>query len=587
MSAETALWSRDSWESAPDEVLLGRAREGSAEAYGELWRRHLPAAYGVAGKHGGRTPPEDIVAEAATKIFTLLQSGRGPDEHFRAYFLTTVRTVAADHTRRELRLLPVSDDDLELITEPAEAAEDIALESGDAGDSELYDTELVRAAFAGLPERDQRVLWHTTVEGEAPRVVAPRLGMTAGAVSSRAMRARESLRAGYLDAYADRCLEHAESRECSWTIERLGRLVRGRLPRRQTERAEAHIASCPHAAAVAADLREIHRGFPALVVPLVLAVGFGSSGLAAALGFAGVGAAGVGAGAAALAAMGEAPAGVAGSAAAATGSVGAAVGVTAGATASPSAGAPLDGSAGAGGAAESSQTAARVAVLLAAGVVAIGLVAAALTSGQSDAPPPSAAATAPAALSTSPGAGTATGTATGTPGTSVTVTTPPTSSPPTGIPSVTSGVVTPSAQPPGAQTTAGSGTARPRATTSPAAGPAPRPTSAAPAPAPPPVAGVEARLLGAGDPSRISLRVPSASSGGSMTVTVSTANGAGSLTAGNRTFTCTQSSRSSLTCVGDGGQLQLVQGGTGGPAPLVVRVRDASGAVTQSVVVPT
>ena len=62
MSAETALWSRESWESAPDAALLDQAREGSAEAFGELWRRHLPAAHGVAGKHGGRTPPEDIVA---------------------------------------------------------------------------------------------------------------------------------------------------------------------------------------------------------------------------------------------------------------------------------------------------------------------------------------------------------------------------------------------------------------------------------------------------------------------------------------------------------------------------------------------
>jgi hypothetical protein len=72
-----------------------------------------------------------------------------------------------------------------------------------------------------------------------------------------------------------------------------------------------------------------------------------------------------------------------------------------------------------------------------------------------------------------------------------------------------------------------------------------------------------------------------------MTVTVSTASGAGSLTAANRTFTCSQTSRSSLTCVGDGGQIQLLQAGTGGPTALVVRVRDASGAVTQSVVVPS
>ena len=287
MSAETALWSRDSWEAEPDTTLLSRAREGSAEAFGELWRRHLPAAYGVAGKHGGRNPPEDIVAEAAAKVFALLQDGRGPDESFRAYFLTTVRTVAADHTRRELRAVPVADEDLERLEGRARSRWGRRAATATGRRLDLFDIELVRKAFSGLPERDQQVLWHTTVEGEPPRAVGPMLGMTAGAVSSRAMRARESLRAGYLDAYAERCLVHAESRECMWTIERLGRLVRGRLPRRQTQRAEAHVATCPHAAAVADELREIHRGFPALVVPLVLTAGFGSSGLAAALGFAG------------------------------------------------------------------------------------------------------------------------------------------------------------------------------------------------------------------------------------------------------------------------------------------------------------
>ena len=125
--------------------------------------------------------------------------------------------------------------------------------------------------------------------GRRRACVAPMLGMTAGAVSSgRCGPASRCARvtSTRMPSGASRTPSHVSAR---WTIERLGRLVRGRLPRRQTERAEAHVASCPHAAAVAADLREIHRGFPALVVPLVLAAGFGSTGLAAALGFAGAG----------------------------------------------------------------------------------------------------------------------------------------------------------------------------------------------------------------------------------------------------------------------------------------------------------
>ncbi|WP_404391902.1 sigma-70 family RNA polymerase sigma factor [Humibacillus xanthopallidus] len=571
VSAETALWSRESWESAPDAALLDQAREGSAEAFGELWRRHLPAAHGVAGKHGGRTPPEDIVAEAATKVFTLLQAGRGPDEHFRAYFLTTVRTVAADHTRRELRAVPVADDDLELLVDPAAAADDEASGAGGVGDSELFDTELVRTAFSGLPERDQQVLWHTTVEGEAPRVVAPRLGMTAGAVSSRAMRARESLRAGYLDAYAERCLAHAESRECTWTIERLGRLVRGRLPRRQTQRAEAHVATCPHAAAVVADLQEIYRGFPALIVPLVLAAGFGTSGLAAALGFAGAGAGAAGAGAAALAGMGEVPAATGGAAGAAAGA-----------------------GAGLGGAvvSESSQLATRLAVVLAGGVVALGLVAAALTSGGSDAPaPPVAASTASVAptASAGPTASTATSSAATPPVTSTATTaaTTPTTGAATAARPTSAGPALTGAPAPSRSASAAPSaapTSVPRATAT-AVDPAPAPPTSAPGV--PPATGVAARLLGTGDPSRISLRVPAASTGGSLTVSVSTVGGAGSLTAANRTFDCTQSASSSLTCVGEGGQIQLLQSGTGGAVALLVRVRDASGAVTQSVVVPS
>jgi RNA polymerase sigma factor (sigma-70 family) len=271
------MWSSESWSSAADAYLLARSREGSAEAFGELWRRHLPAAYSVAHRYRGRASPEDVVAEAAARVFTLVRDGRGPSDHFRAYFLTAVRTVAIDAQQRELKVVPVEHDDLDLLAEPA--LDDQPLDS-----DEVELVTLVREAFGRLPERDQRVLWHTTVEGAAPRVVGPLLGMSANAVSVRAMRAREALRARFLDARAEQELPGADTDECRWTVGMLGALVRGRLPRRQAERVQAHVEQCPHAAAVAAELHQLHDAFPALVVPLVLAAGLSTPGFVAAAG---------------------------------------------------------------------------------------------------------------------------------------------------------------------------------------------------------------------------------------------------------------------------------------------------------------
>ena len=43
MSAPALLWGQE-WSDADDVTLLGMVRGGDAEAYAELWRRHLPAA---------------------------------------------------------------------------------------------------------------------------------------------------------------------------------------------------------------------------------------------------------------------------------------------------------------------------------------------------------------------------------------------------------------------------------------------------------------------------------------------------------------------------------------------------------------
>lgn len=596
MSADATLWSSEAWASAPDVYLLARTREGSAEAFGELWRRHLPAAYAVAGRHRGRSAPEDIVAEAAARVLALIRAGKGPDEHFRAYFLSAVRSVAIDQGRRDLRVVPTEADDLEDLADPADDPFE-GLATDDEG------LALVREAFAGLSERDQRVLWHTTVEGAAPRAIAPALGMTANAVSVRAMRARESLRALYLDARAERGLAGADDDECRWTVSHLGALVRGRLPKRQTERAEAHVATCPHAAAIAADLRVIHDGFPALVVPLVLLAGLGTPGFVSVAAVAGLSGGVAAAGSAGIA---EATAGVGG--------------VTAGGvTGSPAAGhpAPSSTSSSSGSGVDAvAQVASRVTGLVAGLAVSAGVVGALALPGASLAASTATTPSTATQLTSSAAPGAARGALPGASSRPV-VTSLPVS--PTdvaartlsasAVPSVPDRSGAPSAGPvadPGApsatlggtpvpqgETPAGSSGTDPTSESEPTSTPPGQPATSSfttkpptpsttpptptttPAPQPGGVApAVTVRLVSGRDPARISVRVRSQVEG-PMTVRVSNLSGTGTLTVRNSSWSCTQPAASAVRCTGAQGQALLQQ--SGGVRPVVVSVTDADG----------
>ncbi len=611
MSADATLWSSEAWASTPDPYLLARARDGSAEAFGELWRRHLPAAYAVAGRHRGRSAPEDIVAEAAARVLALIREGKGPHEHFRAYFLTAVRSVAIDQGRRDLRAVPTEPDDLEDLADPADDPFE-GLATDDEG------LALVRAAFAGLSERDQRVLWHTTVEGSAPRAVAPALGMTANAVSVRAMRARESLRALYLDARAERGLSAADGDECRWTVSHLGALVRGRLPRKQRERAELHVSRCPHAAAIAADLRVIHDGFPALIVPVVLLAGLGTPGFVSAAAVVGL-AGGPGA---------VGPAGAVG---------GAAPGSPGVVHPAPSSTSSLPGGAGLDAV---TQAASRVTGLVAGLAVTAGVAGALALPGASLAAPSSVAAAPPSTSSTAPGAPAAPGASlqpvatrgpvtpadpsaevvlapavpspavsTGRPEAGLTRAAPTTSATATGTPRPqeplpTGGGVEPtrSALPsrPTAQLTTppvsplpAPPTTKPPATKPPTSRPPtpaptpPAPTTTPPAPQPGGVApAITVRLVSGQDPARISVRVRSGLEG-SMTVRVTNLSGSGALTVRNSSWSCTQAAPSAVRCAGGRGQALLEQSGTGAVQPVVVRVTDAAGSTWTETVRPS
>ncbi|MGB8385654.1 MAG: sigma-70 family RNA polymerase sigma factor, partial [Dermatophilaceae bacterium] len=273
MSATVGVWNAQGLEHA-DTALLERVRDGDCDAYGQLWRRHLPSAYAVANRYRGRACAEDIVGEASLRVYDRIRAGTGPTSNFRSYFLSTVKTVAIDLVRAELRLVPTQPDDLEDACAPAPPYNPAL----------RVDQDLVRVAFGRLTEREQHLLWRTAVEGTPPTVLAPTMGLSANAVSVAALRARESLRGHYLDAYADRAVQRANSEECRWVLTRIGRYVRDDLRASHRSRIERHLQQCRHANVVLAELSEVNRALPALMVALIFVGGSGGAGLWAATG---------------------------------------------------------------------------------------------------------------------------------------------------------------------------------------------------------------------------------------------------------------------------------------------------------------
>ncbi|PRW62649.1 sigma-70 family RNA polymerase sigma factor, partial [Actinopolyspora mortivallis] len=93
------------FDDAGDSELIEAVREGSGEAYGVLYRRHVAAAYNMARQlTNGSGEADDLVSEAFAKVLTGLRSGQGPDTAFRAYLLTTIRRTAYDRSRKDSKL---------------------------------------------------------------------------------------------------------------------------------------------------------------------------------------------------------------------------------------------------------------------------------------------------------------------------------------------------------------------------------------------------------------------------------------------------------------------------------------------------
>ncbi|WP_336653336.1 MULTISPECIES: RNA polymerase sigma factor [unclassified Leucobacter] len=168
-----------------DEELARLVRtSGDADAFSELYRRHVDAARAASYRIAPRLDKEDLAAEAFARILKALRQGHGPRGVFRPYLYQVIRRVSAEWTAESAHLSGVSIEDLD----PAETAS-----FGDLSDA-VADRERVLDAFARLPERYQTVLWYLEVEGYSAREVAVMLAISANNVAQIRSRARKRLR---------------------------------------------------------------------------------------------------------------------------------------------------------------------------------------------------------------------------------------------------------------------------------------------------------------------------------------------------------------------------------------------------------
>ena len=256
-----------------DAVLLQRSREGDRRAFSDLWRRHAPTAVAYARSLGSAPPdPEDVVSDSFLSILQLVRAGRGPEERFRPYLLTTVRNTWLTAARRGAAIVP-----LEHVDDPPSGIGTIDVEA-------MVNSTALTEAFSSLPERWQHALWLSEVERLPPREVAEVLGLRANTVAALTYRAREGLRKAWITAHLRRApagSDHAR------VIELLGGYAQGGLGPRPQKIVDEHLSACSDCRAAAGEARHLARAItlgPLLVggAGLVIAPAYFGAGQAAA-----------------------------------------------------------------------------------------------------------------------------------------------------------------------------------------------------------------------------------------------------------------------------------------------------------------
>lgn len=178
---------RKLWEDYSDGDLLTAVREGSSEAYGELFNRHLAAATRVARRHIlDQHAAMDVVHDAFTRILAAIKAGTGPVETFTAYLYTSITREVRKRNQRLDREVLVPDHEGLHPWLTADLTDEIL--------GHLFGDEDLQQAFRTLPRRWQLALWYLDVHDMSPKQAAGIFGITPNALCVLHRRAKTGLR---------------------------------------------------------------------------------------------------------------------------------------------------------------------------------------------------------------------------------------------------------------------------------------------------------------------------------------------------------------------------------------------------------
>jgi RNA polymerase sigma-70 factor, ECF subfamily len=166
-------------ESLSDRDLIGMARAGSRDAYGELYRRFAPMVHSLLLARVAPEFVDDLLQEVFLKAMTRLARLR-EDGHFGGWIAAIARNHAADHYRQTREMQ--SSDEIASIASTTEEPDTQA------------EARRVLVAIQSLPDAYRDTLSMRLVEGMTGPEIAGRTGLTHESVRVNLHRGMKLLR---------------------------------------------------------------------------------------------------------------------------------------------------------------------------------------------------------------------------------------------------------------------------------------------------------------------------------------------------------------------------------------------------------